>query len=116
MNSETGTPDNAYRVEWEHKDGWAPTEMVKLMNINVAGDALKLEVSKAYASTKKVCMTCLKLTEATTDAVEDKHLCGGHNGGSSSEGASKKAANKRAGSAFDERNRKRLAKAAQAEF
>ena len=116
MNSETGTPDNAYRVEWEHKDGWAPTEMAKLMDINIAGDTLKLEVSKAYASTKKVCMTCLKLTEKTTGAVEDRHYCGGHDGGGSSEGTFKRAANKRAGSAFDERNRKRLAKAANAEF
>ena len=116
MNSEMGSPENACRVEWEHKDGWAPTDMAKLMNINIAGDTLKLEVGKAYSNTKNICMTCLKLTAAFKGATEDNQYCGGHEGSGPSVTAYKKAINKRAGSAFDERNRKRLAKAANAEF
>ena len=116
INPTMGSPENAYRVEWEHKDGWAPTDMAKLMNINVAGDMLKLEVSKAYSNTKNICMTCLKITAAFKGATEDNHYCGGHDGGGTSVGAYKKASNKRAGSAFDERNRKRIAAAANAEF
>ena len=87
-----------------------------LMKIRIAGDTLKLEVSAAYANVKKVCQTCLKLTEVIKGAVEDNMYCGGHGGGSSSAGAYKKASLKRAQSAFEERNRKRLAAAANEEF
>ena len=115
-NTQQGGYDNAYRVEWEHKDGWTAVEMAKLMKIHIAGDTLKLEVSAAYADMKKICQTCLKLTETIKGALEDNMYCSGHGGGGSSAGAHKKASAKRAQSAFEERNRKRLAAAADEEF